>query len=119
MTRRRQWVMLCLGVLVCLVGAWVVLPVRRDHNITPAAYGRIRQGMTRADVEGVLGASPGYYTPRLVQPARLVQGNPREWADDGIIIRVWFDDAERVERKEIGRWQGSGVTGAFRYWLGL
>src|SRR5262249_33765325 len=61
--RKRPGLLLgLLGVVLLLLGGgvllWVILP---HHRISRASYEMIRQGMTQAEVEAVMGVPPGEY----------------------------------------------------------
>ena len=62
---RRRRLLLGSGALALLglAGMLVVTQLlRAGPAITPASYERIREGMTEAEVEAVLGGPPGDYT---------------------------------------------------------
>jgi hypothetical protein len=107
--------------LLLAVGATVLLGVagfllRSASPITPRAYHRIKEGMTRQEVEAVLGLPPGDYRSRagreddsswgmkelrgeylLTHPLKsLYDEPPRDWRDeiwmaDDFEIWAWFD----------------------------
>jgi hypothetical protein len=75
----RRKLLVALGGLAVLVavGAFVVWP--RADRITRENYDRIREGMTRAEVEAILGGPPGDY--RTVRTEHAGEG-PAAWGGD-------------------------------------
>ena len=77
------------------------LLIDRDH------YGRIREGMSRAEVEAVLGGPQGYYSTDPVfscvhgQPPPLRGGDRWEtWIGDDGEINVVFDEQDAVRWRD-------------------
>jgi hypothetical protein len=63
MSQWRQCCWILSGLLaVIAVGAGIVWAISPQHRIGPEAYEKITKGMTRSDVEEIIGASPGNYT---------------------------------------------------------
>jgi hypothetical protein len=100
---KRRWRLLCLAVTLCLwlsgLLVWLTLPGPR---ISQTSFEQIRPGMTRAEVEAVLGVSAGNYTGGRV---KIVHGVPpddgyAEWVGEDVAVLVWLDDEGRVSRKE-------------------
>jgi hypothetical protein len=90
---------------------WYALSLR--PGITQANYQRIREGMTLQEVENLLGGPPGNYSRIPDKEAALWTIDPdrpdldrqffigREvWVGNEWAVAVWFDDEERVARKE-------------------
>ncbi len=64
---RKHW-QLCSAILIALAAGcslFLITKVRRPH-ITEEACERVEVGMTRAEVEHLLGGPPGCYTNRLI-----------------------------------------------------
>jgi hypothetical protein len=60
--RSRNLVILCLlGVALLLGGRLVRLPRRPSPQVTEESFRKLQKGMTRAEVEAVLGGPPGDY----------------------------------------------------------
>jgi hypothetical protein len=113
MKHRRLWILLVaagagLAVLPLL---WCASSLR--PGLTRANYERIREGMTRQEVESLLGGPPGNYSRIPDKEAGLWTIDPsrpdlnrqffigREvWIGDELAVAVWFDDKGRVFRIE-------------------
>lgn len=75
-----------------------------SHNITPAAAVGIKRGMTRAQVEQILGgpAGPYYRFHHVVTPLDdwQIEGIEFEggdyWVADDFAVVVWFDSSDCV-----------------------
>jgi hypothetical protein len=113
MKNRRLWVLLmAVGAgLAVLPILWYALSLR--PGVTQANYQRIREGMTLQEVESLLGGPPGNYSRIPDKEAGLWTIDPsrpdldrqffigREvWIGNELAVAVWFDDQERVARKE-------------------
>jgi hypothetical protein len=104
---------LLIGVLavgLVLAGALFALVMPRHCPVNRAACGRIKEGMTRAEVEKILGGPPGDYRTRpesnnllLFPPASgglvPLPGARKSWAGDEVVVHVYFDGSI-VWRKE-------------------
>jgi hypothetical protein len=108
--RKRLVVFLALAALI--LGAdyltlWLTTPKK---HVTRAAFDRIQEGMTLAEVEGLIGLPPGDHRTR---PTRIVWGvrgpiiflepatqgrkyTSMEWIGDYGMICVWLDSEEKV-----------------------
>src|ERR1700722_7606055 len=98
--RRRKVLVTLVGLAVVAVGAFVLWP--RKHRITRENYERIREGMSRAELEAILGPSGDYTTGPVLLNAgtRSVidigdDGNPHdfpatEWRGDTASVWVAF-----------------------------
>jgi len=88
-----------IGLGLCLI---VITTQHRRSGITQENFDRIKEGMTEAEVEKILGGPPGTYTDRPI--VVLMSGVMfRSWwiGDEGVImIEVTFDEPRRVNRKE-------------------
>src|SRR5262245_56538388 len=73
----RTWLLGAVAVPLLLLGA--ALPVLlRPCPVTRAALGRVKEGMSRAEVEAALGGAPGDYRTRPVEPYFGTYGD-RPW----------------------------------------
>jgi hypothetical protein len=105
--RKRHWlVLLLLAIVVAASGAAALLFRQRSLDFKPEQSDRIRAGMTRAEVEALLGGPPGDYatgyTELRVLRARkgLGRGGPEDtyelWLGDSGAIWVFFDTSNTV-----------------------
>jgi hypothetical protein len=101
--------------LAVVVAAGVVVLWPRQDRITQKNFALIHVGMTRADVEAILGP-PGDYTtgpltvgggltisPWRVNATRLYpkeNGSPYDWLTDTGWYTVTFDDSDKVEGRD-------------------
>lgn len=108
--RKLRWTVAAGLVLLAGIAAVVLWP--RPSRVTPENYERIRDGMTRAEVEAILGPPGNYTTAPVVYrfgangtfPAP--EGNPPPsidnaafWWSDVVVILVDFGEAGLVTRK--------------------
>jgi hypothetical protein len=115
-TRRRR---LLGGIVVAALGVlglflWLLSP---RLAIGPEGYDRIQLGMTAAEVEAILGGTPGNYgfpDPRVVQVRddinvpRLAECRYVQWVGPHHMIGVQLDAADRVVGKDLGQVVGHG-----------
>ncbi len=100
-----------LGGCACL--AYPVLRPKPRIDTSPAAFARLRYGMTRAEVEAALGGPPGHYgsdpggqpmvksMPKCFAPGRSPKFSAdHNWLSDAGWIGVDYDAADRVSRLE-------------------
>jgi hypothetical protein len=85
--RRRTLLVVLAGLAVVVAAVAVVLWPRPPSRITRANYDRIRAGMTRAEVETILGP-PGDYRSA---PAAYSDGKMTD-ADEGYLLEEGVDD---------------------------
>jgi hypothetical protein len=78
------------------------------YNIDVKTYGKIKTGMSQADVERLIGAPPGDYSSTGLLPGWETKGlQPRPgatvlgWGSDDVSIRVVFSDNGEVEHADI------------------
>ncbi len=114
--QRHKWKLvaaLAAGVLVLLaVGAFVLRP--RPSRATLENRGLLREGMTRAEVQAVLGGPPGDYRtgPTRAAPMPPMRFFPEKWPPRGQwewqprIPKDWDIPPER----STDRWDGDSVT---------
>jgi hypothetical protein len=107
-----RW-LLAVAVLIAIIGGgWFVLMQEPDHSLGRRNYQRIRVGMTRNEVEEILGASPSV-TGQATQQLALVElveqegpvdtfggleGKPEVWFSERGQIIVMFDTWDRSGR---------------------
>src|SRR5262245_41091497 len=111
MKNRRRWILLMMVGAGLAVLLWYALFLR--PGITQANYQRIREEMTLQEVENLLGGPPGNYSRIPDKEAGLWTIDPNRpdldrqffigrqvWIGNELAVAVWFDDQERVVRKE-------------------
>jgi hypothetical protein len=121
MNGRARFYLLILALLITsAVGGWFILNQEPDHPLGRRNYIRIKAGMTRADVEAILGGPPGAggQAPGETSFVALVeqegsvdalgalQGKPAIWYNDRGQIIVMFDgwdQSARVVGKQLYR----------------
>jgi hypothetical protein len=96
---RAMWSGLFGLLLIALLAAALLLAPtpRRASAITRENFDRIQVGMTKADVEAILGGPPGKYTDRP-DPVDYHGISFRHWwiGDEAVItIEMWGGDADR------------------------
>jgi hypothetical protein len=124
--RRRLLIAAAIGVCLSLIGAVAVLRATRPSQIGPEQFAGIDVGMTRADVERVLGGpprnecagpadvwvrrdgrvqsaaiDPGTQLPRFFADADQAHGDEAVWLSPAGLIAVRFDTDGRVEEKYV------------------
>jgi hypothetical protein len=119
----RKW--LFVGLAVALVLCSLLLPLLLPWHcpVNWAASERIKEGMTRAEVEAILGGPPGDYRTRpegfiFEIPRTSMQVSERWYGDEGKVdvgfdldntqvCSVWFIEAERTAPRtiELVRWR--------------
>jgi hypothetical protein len=116
-SRNHWW--LCLALLSILgVGNFAILltaPSRRS-GITKENFDRIRDGMTEAEVEEILGGPPGTYTDRLVVVPMEGTSFRRWWVGhEGVItILVTPDEPPTVCDKKFDTIPPESLSELFR-----
>jgi hypothetical protein len=90
---------------VCLASVCILAAVcfwHFFHQLRPDAFARIKNGMTQAEVEALVGGPPGNYgfctNGMSSLEGVLVPGGCIEkcWWDDSHQFEVWFDSNNRV-----------------------
>jgi hypothetical protein len=105
-TNRTQLALICIPVVLALaaiitaVALYITSP--RRPMASQADCDRLQVGMTRAEVEQILGGPPGDYRTRdsITPYLQLQDGSWDEWQGDGGMILVEFDEGGRVRSKE-------------------
>src|SRR4051794_12432254 len=101
--RKRNWVLL--GPLILMAGGLVAgLSWPSYSKLTRANMEKVQQGMTRAEVEAILGAPPGDYAAEgtLYSPCDRLWLYEALWTCDDGWLGVMFDDSGRVAVCETG-----------------
>jgi hypothetical protein len=116
--------MLAAGAPVAVV-IWLLLPPR-PSAINAENAAKVQQGMTLEEAEAVLGGPPrfdatGRVTYRLtgIPGGRPLTPNLREWTSNEVLVMVWLDPDNRVERRVTIAVRRESVNEMFRRWLGL
>jgi hypothetical protein len=130
---RRRWkvaLLLAAGCALLGVAGWALLrPPAPSARINEAAYERIEDGMTPAEVEAVIGLPPGDYRSDPARPRAYAEFMPQqgvrvlEWVGDDSNIQVRVDERTgRVVSKIMGEPLPSPLRAAWdqvRSWLDL
>jgi hypothetical protein len=107
------------------VGAWMLRP--RSTEITCANAAMVQEGMTRADVESILGGPPRDDSngPLTLDLSEALESYDRphwsKWASDQVVIWCQFDadgKVNRVAQVPVRRVQESSLD-MLRRWLRL
>ncbi len=103
--RRHKWKLLALvGLVLAGVSAFATWP--RPDRITEENYFRIKQGMSRTEVEAILGPPGDYRNGPTTNagPEYLLYRRSRseDWRGDTGVIRIEFDDSGRVTWVDFG-----------------
>jgi len=119
---RRRTLLVALAGLAVVVTAGTVVLWPRPERITRANFHRIREGMSRAEVEAILGPPGDYRTglgetwftePKLWSPDRDIAPRPEplwstapgnswaRWDSDSFSIWISFDDSGSAAVKEV------------------
>jgi hypothetical protein len=103
MRRRKLLVALAGLAVVSAVGSSLFVVGPRANRITKENFDHIRGGLSRSEVEAILGPAGDYRTgptyPRLAVSYGSFGGNTTgwvEWTADGTLVEIVFDDAGRV-----------------------
>jgi hypothetical protein len=128
--------LLLVGVALVVLGGWLtVWMTGPKHHITRESIFRIKEGMTQHEIEEILGAPPGDYSPgdsvvAYLEPPGRLSGNQvaaiafakkAVWVGDEAAVRVWFNNNDKAARCDYGfvvRPQIS-LLDKVRRWLGL
>jgi hypothetical protein len=117
MRRQAPWRLLAVaGVLVSL-GAALTLALPHRCPVTEAALGRVKEGMTRAETEEILGGPPGDYrgVPEGSNAFSLSYHSPEVWFGDEGTALVRFD-AGVVGYARFARYDRAPVTNYQALW---
>ena len=111
--RYRTLLVLAAAAATVALGLWLALAPERDHPLSVETYRKITLGMTRAEVEAVVGGPPGavgpppkYLSGGVVEyeghigPHGFFVGPTAEWYGHRGRIVVGFDDGGRVKGKQ-------------------
>jgi outer membrane protein assembly factor BamE (lipoprotein component of BamABCDE complex) len=122
MTRRRLLVFGLLATMTGLgvlgVGGWLLWP---RTAITRENAAKIREGMTLAEVEAILGGPPRDETtgPIRFDEVTPVRDESRKWWSDRVCIQVIFDENGRVMNADSDSLHRVGPLDMLRRWLHL
>jgi hypothetical protein len=122
---RRRWFIVggvVLLAVVTVVGQ--VIPRPRRPQVSREDFSRIEKGMSREEVEAIIGGPPGDYTTRYYFPPPLGSHYIRwqTWVGDGGMILVRFDEMGRVygtEHFEVYLLDKPSFYERVRVWLGF
>jgi len=103
---RRKWLLVLAG-LASAVALIILATARVDDGVPQpdrTHFGRIRLGMSQAEVEALLGGPPGDYTTKPVLQTKPLprRSGPQpdwrmeEWTRGTVRVRVVFDAGDRV-----------------------
>src|SRR4051794_21723911 len=88
----------CILLAGCAAALW--LQLRSRDRITYDSFATIQMGMTREEVQEILGGPPGQYVPLKMCVLRGMDP-AEEWDGAEAVVLVEFDKNNRVVRKEI------------------
>jgi hypothetical protein len=108
----RKVVVALFAVALILFGAAFPALFPGPSKVIKAAFGKIEEGMSQAEVEALLGGPPGDYTtgPTFVLSSSYSMGEPGTiliWHDDDGLLAVGVDESRVVRWKEFSegaRW---------------
>jgi hypothetical protein len=116
MRKRTQLCLVTVAVLFVLGFATVLLRAQHPRpGITRENFDRIQKGMTRAEVEEILGGPPGTYTDRykiIVLDIDDTSLGRCWWVGDEGFLSIWLTDDKpcRVFRKEFDPHQAESLA---------
>jgi hypothetical protein len=112
MTRRR---VLLLGSVAVVAACAIVVTVWPRTAINRWNAARIEKGMTRAEVEAILGGPPR----QEGEPYPIFMSGPRpeRWGTPQLLVCVWFDNDDRVHSVHL--FNDDGPLELVRRWLRL
>jgi hypothetical protein len=88
--RKHFWRFVLLLATLPAVGAVVPLLATRGSPVTQSAFQRIEEGMTRAEVEAILGGPPGDYCTRPPAPVVYSYVTGERWQGDDVDVWIEF-----------------------------
>ena len=84
-----------------------------NHNITNEGVARLKEGMTRAEIETILRLPPGDYGPgKAIEGPFHWDANIKHWKAGSIAIRVRFNEqgiADWIESDPVARIEESWI----------
>ena len=104
MNKRRLLTLMTIGVLALLACAALLFLLPKPIDVTEASCGRIQPGMTRTEVEAILGGPPGDYETgkrgivldRYGNGVLMEEGRMEEWGGDEGFLQIGFDENDSV-----------------------
>jgi hypothetical protein len=115
---RRRWRLVAgAGVLVAVSSVAFVLYLAygQPAAATRARASKVEAGMTRAEVEALLGPGQDIYGPHHLEAGRVFAWGGK----DGLVVLVRFDDDGRVVVKFVKDPPVESSLGRLRRWVGL
>jgi hypothetical protein len=111
----RNGILLSLAMLAAIAGRFCVVWFSPEEaGVTWAKFARIEKGMTKSEVEAILGGPPSYYSPSGKNYTLLSNGWVA-WAGEDGAAGIVFDSQGRVDEK---RWfsPSNGFLERMRRW---
>jgi hypothetical protein len=102
--RRRTLLVVLSGLAAVVAAGVVVLWPRPPSRVTQENFGRIREGMSRAEVEAILGPAGDYRTgPSTYHPDLLPFWDYKsvKWEGNAGAISVGFDESGRTRQIQL------------------
>jgi hypothetical protein len=93
----RKWAVAFLALALLLVGTSLPLVVPRRCPVSRAACERIKEGMTQAEVEAILGGPPGDYRIRPSETAEYILWGEHWTGDEGTVV-LDIEDSRELTR---------------------
>jgi hypothetical protein len=86
-------------------------------KITFDSYQKIQEGMSRQQVEEILGGPPRNESGRLTNCGHSWKGDlPEPWWGPKIVILIWFDDEQQTVRRKKLATHGYGPAKNPSFW---
>jgi hypothetical protein len=117
---RHRWLLLAV-VAGALLAAHAFWSMRLKPGITWRAFQRVREGMTRQQVEAILG-EPAEFDIDNPDGPEAPEAECQFWIGEHLLISVTFDEDERVVRKSFCTIRDTDPSGPFErlcQWFGL
>src|SRR6516164_3764614 len=111
---RKRTLLVTLAGLAVLVAAWVVVLWPRNDRVKRENYDRIQIGISRADVEAILGPPGDYSTTQmayLLEDPWPVESWP---SDNRVVVEEWCYDKASIDVA----FTPTGTVMRARFWTG-
>src|SRR5262245_43912220 len=115
--RTRRLLLLALPAAGLALGLVALLPGTSPSAITLENAGKIRVGMTLAEVEALLGGPQRNETDHFIDITR--RADSKCWASSHIIVIVELDEGGRVTRHDEFPPRRGRFLATLQHWLGL